>query len=258
MDEKELIRKIKELQDIKPSQNWVVLTRNQILGEAARQTDFAKEKLSVVSVFRLMLQPKVLVPISFAFVAGIFFFSQFSLPGEQLHLVKKISETTQGTFVSEEQKPEFYLSLAEKRAEELKKIVENNQVAKLSPAIKEYQETLKKASESLDKESKETNQTIKIAEKVTALQEKTKEIEKSLDIEFKEMGEVKEKVLACVKGGIENTKNQLAVLVNGEIASLENSSLNESQQAVLSEIKQMAQQGDYSGAWEKILFLNNQ
>ena len=259
MTNQELIQKIKELKQIKPSQNWVILTKKQILDSNVDSVDIRcpHYQISFVSVLRYMLRPKTLVPITVTLAIAIFTLGQFSLPGEQLYPVKKITETGQeNLLVSDEDKSEFYLNLAEKRAGELKEIASANQVEKLSPAIKEYQASLKNAVDNLDARPNEPEQTIDMAKKMVFLEEKNQELEQELNIEFEEFGELKEKTLASLKGEIENIKNELAGLVKREIQNLENSSLTESQQTLLEEIKRLEQEGDFATAWEKIFLLS--
>ncbi len=54
MTENELINKIKKLKQIKPEKDWVVLTKNQILGQEQKQT---------ISIFQILFQTKRLKPV---------------------------------------------------------------------------------------------------------------------------------------------------------------------------------------------------
>ncbi len=251
MDEAKIIQNLKELKQIKPNKEWAILTKKEILGEEYKESRFS----TIVSTFRFILQPKVLAPAVLTLLVGLFLFVQGSLPGDSLHSVKKIAEMGQETVAPN--KTEFYLGIAEKRAQELNEIVAANQVEKLSPAIKEYQDSLKKAAQSIAENSKAPEETILLAQKVNKIKGTTEKLEKDLNIEIKEIKELKENILACLRGDIEATKTEMAVLAKREIESLRNNnSLTEEQQAALAEAEALFEAENYQGALGKIILLS--
>jgi hypothetical protein len=76
MSEKELIGKLRELRQIKPNRDWVVLTKSQILGSEVNQHRV------LINFFRLAYAGLFLVLI----LVGLFGISQRALPGEPLYL----------------------------------------------------------------------------------------------------------------------------------------------------------------------------
>lgn len=87
MTELELISKLQTLRQIKPNQSWVVLSKQQIFAtQTAAPSFFAsftfKSLAYSFAAFALV-------------VAGIFGFSQSTLPGDPLFSVKKITENSQ-------------------------------------------------------------------------------------------------------------------------------------------------------------------
>ena len=149
MNEKELIKKIKGLQEIKPRKEWVVLTKGQILGQkpAGRLGFQNSSYFRVFPRYRLVLAPVLAI----FFLIGIFGLSQNSLPGDLLYSVKKVTEKGQAAFVSDADKSEYQLGQTNKRLEDLNKIAEQNQVKKIAPAIDEFQKTLSQATQDLKK-----------------------------------------------------------------------------------------------------------
>lgn len=250
MTEKQLILKIKQLREIKPSENWVCFAKDQILNEKTiaykKEADFNFSFVSFIKELqrgeRFVFQHKP----AFAFLTvlliliGVFGFAENSVPGNSLFILKKITEQSQSVFVAEKNQAKRNFELANKRLDDLTKIAQENSVNNLAPAINEYQQTVSKAAESLAKTEKPD---IKEISAVIKELEKKEEAVKSLGIEIGE------------KKGLNNV---LANIVAVEISDLEEKSLTEEQKELLIKIKQDYEQGDYSQALEDILFFNNQ
>jgi len=226
MTEKELIGKIRELRQIKPRKDWVVLTKTQILGqeETPKFELFPFFRPAYAGLFFLLL------------LVGLIEFSQAALPGDPLYSLKRITEKAQAVFVSKEERPNLNFELANKRLEELNQIAQKNEVKKLAPAITEFQVNVSEVAKNLararvDKEM--VAQTVKL--------KKTKE-------------EV-EKVLAT-KIETEEYDNALAQLVENQIKDLDGSTLTEDQMKILEEAKKDFGAGNYSEALVKILILS--
>ncbi len=138
--EEELIKKIQELRQIQPRKDWVVLTKSQILGEEQK---IKLTPFSLIDGLRLFFQyqykPALVGVLSILILFGTFTFARNSLPGDLLYPIKRIAEKSQAIFVSENEKPQASLELANKRLEELTKITETNQVKKIDPAGNEFE-----------------------------------------------------------------------------------------------------------------------
>lgn len=254
MTEKELIAKIQELRQIKPRQDWVILTKNQILGTSTELSASEEKPQFSFIVFLRELQrgekfvfqhkPAFAIIITLLVLIGVFGFAQNSVPGDFLFSLKKIAEQSQTVFISEKEQPKHNLEAVNKRLDDLTKIAQANQSQKLGPAITEYQQTVSKAVESLSRtDSKKDSQNLKeIVAEVKKIEEKTNII-KSLGIEG--IGENQE------------WDNALAQIVEREIKGLEETTLTEKQQEALIEVKSDYEAGNYSQALEKILLLTN-
>jgi len=238
MDEKELIGKIKELRQIKPDQNWAFLTKSRILSEEPAYRGRASVSASVVSVLRVFfLKPAYAGVMAILVIFGLFGFSQNSLPGDLLYPVKKIAEKGQTLFVSGKAREQISLELAQKRLEELTKIVEANQAKKLAPAIKEFQGSLVDAANNF------SGTDAGALRKVVEMRRKTKELQsRGVVIEEQELDKLE--------------MSSLIVVLEELIVDLENRSLTEAQQDTLAQMKELVERGDYSTALE--LYLINQ
>lgn len=236
MTEKELIGKIRELRQIRPSQDWVSLTKSQILGTSTGLSASEESKLdNIISVFHVFfLKPAYAGLISVFVLFGIFGISQNSLPGDLLYPIKKITEKSQAVFVSEDEKPVFQLKLANERLEDLTKAPAKN----LAPAISEFQVNVSEAAKKITKAKKAD----------------VKEIVK----ETKKLEENRQKVeaLGIVIGETEELDNALAQLVEREIKDLEGRTLTEEQEDILAQAKEDYETGNYSDALIKILILS--
>lgn len=238
MTETELIQKIKELREIKPRKDWVLLAKTQILG--------SEPNIGLRSIFPPLFRyrPALVTLLVFFILIGVFGFAQNTVPGDLLYPVKKIVETSEVIFSSEMEKPKIRLELANRRLRELNWIAEKNLVKNLAPAIEEFQSSVTEAAKGLTK-IRDSEINPKIVKEVAKLAQ--------------ELEENKEKVeaLGVVVGETEELDNALAQLVEREINILESQSLTEAQQELLVEIKNLYQAGEYSEALEKILILSN-
>ena len=239
MTEKQLIAKIKELQQIKPSNDWVVLTKKQILGEEKLVPVFSFisfiREIQKGERFIFQHKPAFATFLVLAILFGLFGFAQNSVPGDTLFSVKKITEKSQTVFISEKGQPKHNLELTNKRLDDLTKIAEANQSQKLTSAINEYQESVSKAAESLvEAEVKE------VVAEIKKLEEKTEKV-KSLGIEI---------------GESEEWDDALVKIVEREIEDLESGTLTEEQEEVLTEVKEDYGAENYSDALVKIWILS--
>ncbi len=229
MTEADLVKKIRELRQIKPRKDWASLTKSQILGQ---------EKIELTPFFSTMWKPVLATVTTLGILFGIFAISQNSLPGDFLYPLKKITEKAQAVFVSEKELPKYNLEIVNKRLEELNKIAQTNQSKKLAPAISEFQANLSEAAKSLAKVKGPE------VEKIVAQTKKLEENKKKI-----------EEVLAT-KIETEELDNALSQIVENEIKDLEGKTLSEEQQELLTTAKEDFEAGNYSEALEKILLLS--
>ena len=137
MREKDLIKQLKGLKEIKPRKDWVLLTKSQILSEPGRELE---TKISVFH-WKLAFAPMISVFI----VIGLFGFANTTVPGDFLFPFKKAAEIAQVGLSSGAEKSGVHLKLANRRLEELSSIAEVNKVRSLAPTIKEFQDNMTEA-----------------------------------------------------------------------------------------------------------------
>lgn len=236
ISENELILKLKEFRKIKPREEWVILTRNEILGKK----ESAFSPFPFFSFFQH--KPAFAMVLSLIILIGLFGFTQSSLPGDILYSLKRAGEQGQAFLVSDKEEARYDLEIVGKRLDDLTRITQTKSAKKLATAINELQASVSKAAGSLAK-TEATNNPEKIKElvlEVKRLEEKTDAV-KSLGIEI---------------GQDEQLNNALSYLVDCQIRDLENKTLTDEQKAVLIQVKEDYQAGNYSQAMEKILLLN--
>ncbi len=215
--EKEIIKKIKLLKQIKPEKKWVFLTKEKILGKEPLFFPFLKPAFA-----------------GLLFVLILFGLSFTSLPGEPFYLIKKLAERGQTVFIPDEQKPKLELELANKRLEELSKIAEKNDVKKLAPAINEAKESVAQATKNLVKSKKVDKE---IVQKTLQLEKKKQEVEKVLGTKITE----------------EETENPTKLVAKYLMEDLENRTLTEEQKQILEKAKEYFENGDFAKVLELLL-----
>ncbi len=243
MTEAELIKKIQELKQIKPSEDWVVLAKRELFLEESHPS---RGRASVIlDIFPRIFQFQYFKPALATFVflgimiVAAFGLAQNALPGDSLYSLKRISEEGRIAFVSEINKPKAQLELANKRLEELTKVAEAKQTAKLAPAIEEFQASVSQAAKNLKEPKKITKE---IVEQTKKLEENKQKIE----------------ALGILIGETKELDNALSQLVETEIIELETLTLSEEKAELLSEAKVALEEGNFSDALEKILLISNQ
>lgn len=243
MTEKDFILEIKKLNQIKPRKDWVLSVKNRIFETETTTTT----KTSIWEILpRIFFQPKLIVSevLAVFIVLGIFGFSQNSLPGDPLYLLKRISEKGRAVFVSEEELPQAQLQLVNKRLEELAKIAESNQTKKLAPALEAYQASVVRAAKDLVRASATTSDSTtikKIAAQAQKLEAAREKLEKTYGIAGLE---------------VQEEANPTKLIVEWLIKDLENRTLTEDQTSLFTQAQQDYSEGNYSVSLVKILQLS--
>jgi hypothetical protein len=216
MTEKDLIRKIKKLERIQPSQEWFIQTRHNL----TVQIDFEKRKSKIDFGFGFLhwLREPHSVILSFCL---LFIFitvpwltikaSQSSLPGDLLYPVKKATEEIQAIVTSEESKAQLQVEFASRRLEELAKITEvddffpsEERGEKVKEVVNELRNNLAGATIYVHKITKEQAiNTVKKTKKIKEDLDKTKEMvpseaKKDIAEAEKAIDEINQKILTAL------------------------------------------------------------
>jgi len=230
MEEREIINKIKSLQKIEPNGNWVSLTKSEIFDNTQRES-FSS------FIFRSFFTKSAMTAFaSLGFIALIFVSAQGSFPGDSLYPVKRAAEKGRIIFVSQENRQDFNIEMANKRLEEISEIVRRNQIEKLSLAIKELEaaksEMQKDFARSVESKPKEEKVDIakNFASTILKIEDREGLIFESLGVRVDEN-----------KGSLNN--KDLAFFL---IQDLEERSLTEEDELLLKKSKEFFEQGNYS------------
>ncbi len=254
MTEKELIKKIKELQQIKPSKDWVILTKEKILSkplvnEKPASITIGERFSNILSVFNVkpFLKPALATAVCFCFLIGVFSFAQNALPGDLLYSVKKIAEQAKISLASETEKPKVQLELTQKKLDELTKIAEENKGKNLASAVQEVEKAMKDTAKSLKKVAIAGND----GEIAKEIKEKFEAIEKQQETAEEILG------IKIDSEEYDESKNSYyKILVEREIKELKDRALNPEQEELLKEAKELFDNGNYQEALAKIFILS--
>ena len=241
LTENQLIAKIRKLSHIKPRKDWVVLQKNQILGQELT----SGEETSIIDVIRGLFSHRlILKPVMAGFLLvfvlfGLLGFAKNSLPGDPLYIIRKVAHLGQAILTPEAEKPAYQLKLANERLEDLAKAPAKN----LAPTINEFQANISQAAKELSRIDATTS---------------SPTIIKKIVQEAKKIKENKQKAesLGVVIDGTEELDSALEKLAENLIGDLKERTLTEEKQGILVKMKELFGEGKYSDVLE--LYLINQ
>lgn len=238
MNEKQLVEKLMLLKEIKPRKEWVFLAKSQIFAEPKVAEISAVKTLGIMDILPAFFFQRKL---AYAFatllfvIVGVVGFAQYTMPGDLLFSVKKISEQNQNP-----------LQIAYNRSEDLVTIIKQNRTENIAPAVSELKASIADAAKNLvaSLAQNDNKKSIKeIATEIKKIEDNQKQLQ-TLGIDISATDEAKD------------LNNALAPLVKDEITDLEKVTLTEEQQTILNEVKDLYDKGSYSDALEKILLIS--
>lgn len=226
MEERKIIQFLRVYRKVKPEKSWKEKLKFEILGREAEIFPFKK--------------PLYAISFSLLFLIGLLQAIQNSLPGDPLYFAKKLTEETKiSFFASPNEKANVLLDLTQKKANELATLVLTNQVQKLPPAIKEFQEKASKTAKVLKNSPSLSKQDL---QKVVTVLQSLKSVEENLDTQVSppEFSQVlKEKVKLMIE-------------------DLEKRTLSPEQREILETAKEDLEKGDIEKAFQKVFSIENQ
>lgn len=240
MTDKELIRQLKSLQQIKPKKDWVLLTKKQILGEkiSYQSKTYKLTYKEILSGILLFFSERKLAYSFLSFMIvflGIFGFAQYTLPGDMLFSVKKITEQSQAALIGESD-IRSSMDNFKKRSHELAEVVKSKKESNKLSAIEEVNNAVKSLSNAIAKDPKSVKEVaLELQESVTLLSveggEPIVEVKESSDMLYK-------------------------AIDTQMIEDLKGVTLTESEQATLIQAEDLYSKENYFGALEKILLID--
>jgi len=230
MTEKELINNLKELKaEVQPDKEWVNVTKTQIFNESEVFSGEENNKIRFTSIFNLGSFQKRAVATALAsiiIVIGLFGFAERSVPGDSFYALKKLKEEGAAMLVSSVDRPLYELERANRRLEEMEKIVHNNQTENLAPAINEYKESVHSASEEIKNADPDKETVDKIAKEIEDLKENESKFEAQ--------------TYTSLGGGVTEADQELKKKrIETLIDDLNKRSLTEKQKEALEKVKEM-------------------
>ncbi|MBI2053723.1 MAG: hypothetical protein HYT36_00090 [Candidatus Staskawiczbacteria bacterium] len=254
INEEQLISAIKQLKEIKPRKEWVLLAKSEIFEGAVKnrfksaRRPFSKGKmagiLDVISVFAGQKKLAYAAATLALMLVGIFGFAQYTVPGDFLFPVKKATEQSQ-TVLTRGNNLKNSVDNYNRRVQDLVKVVKEKREGNIPSAISEVKQSMAEAVKSLTAAVSQKSKDIKeIAIEVKKLEDNKKQLE-TLGIDISSGEEAEE------------FGNILSALVESEIKNLEEAILAEEQEAELEAIIELYNSKKFAEALEKILLINN-
>ena len=242
MNDNELIQKIQTLKQVQPKESWILATKSQILGaEDLRETKASWYE----ALFAQTLKPAFAFPLMMIFLTtgAVLIVSQGSVPGDPLYSIERITERAHQTILSAEEKPAYYLALAEKRVKELEEVVDANKTDKISAGVEGVEQAIEKAVAYIPQTPDNPRESLEVVSKVNNINTGIKGIEEKLEVEVSKdaRNDMNTKTFAYIEGGIENAKTGLitsAKLVKDQIEELSDSTLTAQGEECLEDVKQ--------------------
>jgi hypothetical protein len=255
MEETKLINNLKKLQQIKPRKDWVILAKNQILNPYVEtpviKQEEKKETIGILSFFPAVASLIYQRKLAYAFATllfmmiGMFGFAQYTMPGDMLFSVKKLTEQSQTALVSQENQLKNNFEIASRRLDDLTQVVKDNRTQNIAPAIKEFQASISEATKNLVAtiEQKDSQSIKDIVSQIKKIEDNKKELQ-TYGVDLEATQESKD------------LNDALAPLVQREIEDLEKITLTEEQLETMQKVKDLFTDGKYSDALEEILMIN--
>jgi hypothetical protein len=253
MEDKDLIVRLQTLKQIKPRQDWVVLTKNRILANDFSEFPFWQTILRKSNTLNLLIWGERLVfgraglaTFAIFILMGLFGFVQNSNPGDMFYATKKAILQGETALVSGSQAA-LHLRVAAESAQAAKEAARTNNSKKLAAALEEYRQNLRKAAGVIDKEPKNAQNVLQITALVNQLHGESKEMEQVLHTEV-----AREELEILTQKTLEEATTELKGLLAKELQNIASGPLTEAQQKLLQEAQSAFEQGDYSSVVELI------
>ena len=171
-------------------------------------------------------------------MVGTLGFAQYTMPGDLLFSVKKVTEQSQAALSGQTNLKQNMANL-NNRINDLAQVAKEGRTVNIPSAIDEVRQSASKVAESLKGSLTKDPQSVReLANEV----QRIKQLRTLTDLT--DTPEIK------------SLNDALAVLVQNEITDLEKTSLTEYQLETLKGIKDLYKKGDYGEALEKILTIN--
>jgi hypothetical protein len=248
MEDKELIAKLSHLKEIKPREDWVLLTRQRIVGEGLQKGRFwgMVERVAGYMEMAMFAKPAFVIPVLACMVAGgaVWQGAFESLPGDTLYPLRAALEQIPLRLSTEEERPLREFARAQQSLSDLKAVAERNKIKNLPSAIQEFEANASRISEGfIAIVENQPEKALQASRQMVQLQKEKTEVERILGTKI---GEEQE----------EEVGNATRRLVEYEFSYLETRSLTEGQEKLFESAKTSVAEGDYATALETVWTLS--
>jgi len=198
----DIIKQLKQLKNIEPSENWKNQQRQILLSQITAQREFKKAPLAVNAwhllksalpsgVLNFVAKPVGVLTLIIAFVAssGILGVnaSRGSVPGDLLYGFKLTGEKIQvGLTASQSKQAQLHVQFAQERVNEINKVLSaenstSNKESQVQIAVAELKKDMQKAQDKLEEVKQEFNSDKSVVDSVRDINQKTSEINSAID-----------------------------------------------------------------------------
>ena len=247
-----MLRRISLLKNIKPKNDWVMLTRQRLLSQIATAQPEKRPVLRgaweyVLAFARTISRPVVAIPV-LSLLVGIGAFAdatQSSIPGDSLYPIRSAIEKAQLTLSPDDQAALTHLELAQRRLADLKIAAEGNRVKNLYPTIQEFEGNMAAATKEFSSLiERKPERALQAGKELVELQKAKNRIEQTLGTVIGE--EKSQEFLLAVQ-----------IVAESELGDLEKRSLNDDQKVLLEKAKRLYAGEQYQEAIEVIWEITN-
>jgi len=244
MTEKELLSQLNSLKNIKPENSWKENNRNLLLSQISGGEDIEEKNISLLDIFfkkaEWLAQPVgvLLLIVSTVFGSGILSIkaSRDTKPGDSLYIAKIISEKThQAITFDEKEKAKLEIKFAGNRADEIAKVLEQDNSEKKDGRVEKLTNDFKK----------EISAAKTRLEKMNGGKTENKIEENSAS--SSQVAEVEDQVFSADSGKTKNGMQIEIIEIKEEVVPAA-----ESPKKALDEAKQLFEQEDYAGTLDKL------
>jgi hypothetical protein len=239
--QKQFIEQLRELKEIKPRQEWVVLAKSQLFNENPAVERIIKNPVRRTRVFDAIIFAIFKRKLAYSFatlvfvIIGLVGFAQYTMPGDLLFPVRKIAEQSEAALTGHSGVKQSLVTL-NNRINDLALATKEGKKDNIPSAINEINTNVSELTKSLKDNPTEDPQTLK-----------------EIVVSLKTLADVPGTDLTQSQG----IKDLYQAVVKNQITDLEKSALTEDQETALNEVKDLYIQEKYIEALEKILTITN-
>ena len=239
MNDKQLVSKIQGLKQIKPNQQWVFFTKQQVFNDSINNANTAEVKPGILDIIKFITTPKRFVYSTLTVcLAVVFVFTMINYASD----IERNNKIQYAALIKGADFSNQNLEMANKKIEDLIALASLKKNNVTPSDVKDANQIIAAASRTITEE---------IVDNPGALKKITDTIIKI---------DASKKTLAALGVKIDEDfqlNNIIQPLVEKQIKELEKSTLSEDQELTLKEIKGLYDEGQYSDALEKLLLINS-